>query len=151
MKGSKLVEMLQCEFSFHPTHLSHRISYTETSRAFSTPKKAKLLPFDHVFPEPGSTLFTPLRTAILYADVTSPNFRDLHEYLMASAMKLPPKIQYVFRHVPPPKLTEGLPKREYLSGYGVGLDLKKMDYLALDDRRTSAGENTGNYFNAVRC
>jgi len=60
---------------------------------------------------------------------------------MESAAKLPPKIQYVFRHVPPPKLTEGLPKREYLSGYGVGLDLKKMDYLALDDRRTSAGEN----------
>lgn len=60
---------------------------------------------------------------------------------MASATQLPPKIQYVFRHVPPPKLTEAAPKREYLSGYGVGLDLKKMDYLALDDRRSGAGEN----------
>lgn len=29
--------------------------------------------------------------------------------------------------------------RNYLSGYGVALDLKKMDYLALDDRNANAG------------
>jgi len=28
---------------------------------------------------------------------------------------------------------EGI-KKTYLSGYGVSLDVKKMDYLALDDR-----------------
>jgi UDP-glucose:glycoprotein glucosyltransferase len=28
------------------------------------------------------------------------------------------------------------PKKQFLTGYGVGLDLKKTDYLALDDRRS---------------
>lgn len=45
---------------------------------------------------------------------------------------LPPKLTYVFRYVPPKR--EGPITREYLSGYGVGLDLKKTDYLVMDDR-----------------
>ncbi|KAH6906727.1 hypothetical protein BKA70DRAFT_1372357 [Coprinopsis sp. MPI-PUGE-AT-0042] len=40
------------------------------------------------------------------------------------------RVEYVLRHVPPP--TKNPPNT--LSGYGVALDLKKMDYLALDDR-----------------
>lgn len=42
-------------------------------------------------------------------------------------------MQYIFRPIPIP--SEGSAnEKNYLSGYGVTLDLKKMDYLALDDR-----------------
>ena len=43
-------------------------------------------------------------------------------------------MEYVFRHIPPE--TVDTSARNYLSGYNVVLDLKKMDYLALDDRHT---------------
>jgi hypothetical protein len=42
-----------------------------------------------------------------------------------------PRVQYIFRPIP---LKEPAKEKTYLSGYGVTLDLKKMDYLALDDR-----------------
>ncbi|KAF8190189.1 hypothetical protein K438DRAFT_2018604 [Mycena galopus ATCC 62051] len=84
-----------------------------------------LLAFDHVLPAPTRTLpdARPPRTAILYAALApsaqnaNPNFRALHSYLFALAR----------REVPP------------VDGYGVSLDLKKMDYLALDDRHAHAG------------
>ncbi|KAG8817724.1 hypothetical protein FRC18_000376, partial [Serendipita sp. 400] len=102
------------------------------------PKKPKLLPFDHIYPDPGTTIFSPSRTAILYADITSSNFRDLHEALLKHATSLPPKLQYVFRYVTPPKLSNGIEtKKQFLTGYGVGLDLKKTDYLVVDDRRAA--------------
>ena len=34
---------------------------------------------------------------------------------------------------------KGEGRKGYLSGYGVFLDLKKMDYLALDDRNSHGG------------
>lgn len=37
---------------------------------------------------------------------------------------------------------EGEGRKGYLSGYGVFLDLKKMDYLALDDRNSHGGTYT---------
>lgn len=46
------------------------------------------------------------------------------------------RIEYILRHVPPENIDAS--KRSYLSGYSVALDLKKMDYLALDDRHISA-------------
>jgi UDP-glucose:glycoprotein glucosyltransferase len=42
-------------------------------------------------------------------------------------------VQYIFRPIPPKGAAN---EKTYLSGYGVTLDLKKMDYLALDDRLT---------------
>jgi UDP-glucose:glycoprotein glucosyltransferase len=69
--------------------------------------------------------------AILYASLQSSNFRGLHSHLLKLSSGSTPRVQYIFRPIPP----KG-PAREktYLSGYGVTLDLKKMDYLALDDR-----------------
>ena len=78
------------------------------------------------------TTDVPSHTAFLYADVSSPNFRELHVELLALSTAFPPKLTYVFRHVP--SKHEGPTPREYLSGYGVGLDLKKTDYLVMDDR-----------------
>lgn len=50
-----------------------------------------------------------------------------------------PHVEYVLRHISPAKPSD---RSSTLSGYGVGLDLKKMDYLALDDRfAKTAGKN----------
>ncbi|KAK0458728.1 UDP-glucose:glycoprotein glucosyltransferase-domain-containing protein, partial [Desarmillaria tabescens] len=99
---------------------------------FSRPK---ILPFDHVNPSPSLTLNTPPRTAILYASLDSENFRELHSYLLSHASSN--NIEYIFRYIPP-KQADDAP-RSFLSGYGVALDLKKMDYLAVDDRNMNGG------------
>jgi UDP-glucose:glycoprotein glucosyltransferase len=96
--------------------------------------RPKILTFDHIYPPPSQTLDRPHRVAILYATLESKNFRELHTYLYAQASKAVPHIEYVLRYVPP---QEPRSIKNYLSGYGVALDLKKMDYLAVDDRLSS--------------
>lgn len=104
------------------------------------PARPKTLPFDHILPSQQYMHETPTHTAILYASLSSPNFRELHDYLLAQSSAAAPRVEYVLRHIPPDDRDES--ERNYLSGYGVFLDLKKMDYLALDDRHSHAGELT---------
>ncbi|EJC97612.1 uncharacterized protein FOMMEDRAFT_171561 [Fomitiporia mediterranea MF3/22] len=100
--------------------------------------RPKLLPFDHILPDPSRSLEPPPRTAIFYASPTSRNFRELHSYLYKLASTPKPRVEYVFRHIPTlPDGDESIGK-SYLSGYGVALDLKKTDYLAVDDRRSAS-------------
>lgn len=102
----------------------------------STPfSRPKILSFDHVSPSPSLTLDTPPRTAILYASLDSENFRELHSYLLSHASSN--SIEYVLRYIPPQHADDA--PRSFLSGYGVALDLKKMDYLAVDDRNMNGG------------
>ena len=116
-------------FHFYSTH-AFRIS-----ESFPKPHK---LAFDHIHPTSGQALGSPPRTAILYASFQSTNFRQLHSHLLRLSSGPSPRVQYIFRPIPP----EGaVGEKGYLSGYGVTLDLKKMDYLALDDRR-SHGRST---------
>ncbi|KAL6299204.1 glycosyltransferase family 24 protein [Sparassis latifolia] len=109
--------------------------------------RPKLLPFDHVQPSPARVLARPPRTAIFYASLSSSNFRELHSYLYATSSAPNPHIEYVFRAIPPEN--RDLSLRTYLSGYGVALDLKKMDYLALDDRRQGSSGQTAESDGAV--
>lgn len=44
-------------------------------------------------------------------------------------------MEYILRYVPP--AGREVAQRNYLSGYGVALDLKKTDYLVVDDRQAS--------------
>jgi len=88
-------------------------------------------PFDHIHPPPDRRLVGPQRTAILYASLQSSNFRELHSHLLWLSSGPAPRMQYIFRPIPP---KESVNEKSHLSGYGVTLDLKKMDYLALDDR-----------------
>ena len=69
--------------------------------------------------------------ATLYASLQSSNFRELHSHLLRLSSGPTPRVQYIFRPIPPKGSAN---EKTYLSGYGVTLDLKKMDYLALDDR-----------------
>lgn len=105
------------------------------------PQPVKLLPFDHTLPNPSTAIDLPLYHAVLYANLTSPNFRELHNELLVLSTSLPPKLTYVFRYVPPN--SDSPITREYLSGYGVGLDLKKTDYLVMDDRFAKRKGATG--------
>ncbi|KAJ7185207.1 UDP-glucose:glycoprotein glucosyltransferase-domain-containing protein [Mycena filopes] len=100
--------------------------------------RPKLLPFDHIYPPPARTLDRPARTAILHASLDSPNFRELHSHLFALADKPSAAIEYVLRPRPASGADRDDAPRNFLSGYGVSLDLKKMDYLALDDRNAHA-------------
>ena len=113
---------------FYYTHALESISSAQT--------RPQILTFDHISPPPHLIVDRPPRTAILYASLTSPNFRELHTYLLRIVNQLNPHVEYVFRHIPPTTRSNG---RSYLSGYGVALDIKKMDYLALDDRHSSSG------------
>ncbi|KAF5378749.1 hypothetical protein D9615_006978 [Tricholomella constricta] len=94
--------------------------------------RPQLLTFDHVYPSSARTLQRPPRTAIFYASLSSANFRELHSYLLSLADKPHPHVEYVFRHIPPKARDDRF--RNSLSGYGVALNLKKTDYLAIDDR-----------------
>lgn len=111
---------------------------TDQSKFTNPPQ---LLTFDHVFPTSAPST---AKTAILYGSVSSPNFFSLHHALYQLAKREDHPIKYVYRHLPP--LSSESPNPAYLTGYGVGLDLKKMDYLALDDRRTrgAASNKAGN-------
>ncbi|KAH9848797.1 glycosyltransferase family 24 protein [Lenzites betulinus] len=108
------------------------IDSPEAAAKHTSPSSPKLLPFDHILPDPARTPSAPPHTAVLYASVESTNFRALHSYLYAAASAPSPSVSYVFRPVPP--VDRSLDVRTHLSGYGVALHLKKMDYLAVDDR-----------------
>lgn len=95
------------------------------------PARPKLLPFDHIYPPPNQVLERPPHTAILYGSLSAPNFRELHNYLLKLANSSKPLVEYVFR---PIRSKGAAASQGDLTGYGVTLDLKKMDYLALDDR-----------------
>jgi len=120
-----------------------RIDSDGTSSQTATFVRPPLLSVDHVYPSLASSLAHPNRTAILYADVFSHNFRQLHNALYEHAKPTAgeQQIQYVVRYAPPTGSRDDAP-RSYLSGWGVALDLKKMDYLAMDDRRTGSREET---------
>lgn len=61
----------------------------------------------------------------MYADILSDDFPVLHR-------KLSSKPRIVFRWRP---TSNAVPSHKLvLSGYGVGLDLKRVDYITIDDR-----------------
>lgn len=99
--------------------------------------KPKRLPLDHVH-RTSPSIEEPRYTAIHFADPTAPSFRALHEALLS----LEPNVEYVLRWAKgTTEHGKGQPS-SHLSGYGVSLDLKKMDYLVLDDRNQHQAHTT---------
>jgi len=108
--------------------LNRLVEISTTVSDFESQPKVKRLQTDHTPPLQPS--LNPSRwTAIHYADPMSSGFKSLHNTLL----HLSPEVEYVLRWARPTIAGDG----PYLSGYGVALDLKKMDYLAVDDRRRS--------------
>lgn len=101
----------------------------------STSTPALLLPFDHIYPQDHTPVDPSKPTYVLYANPNSKEFFNLHSYLSKKAIA--GLINYVLRWKPAVKASG---KKQSLSGYGVGLDIKKADYLAIDDRNLDASE-----------
>jgi UDP-glucose:glycoprotein glucosyltransferase len=112
--------------------------------------KMKRLQTDHT-PYLQPSLDAPRWTAIHYADPMAPEFNSLHSALLSLSLD----VEYVLRWARPVIASDG----PYLSGFGVALDLKKMDYLALDDRASSTSRDhpsgnesqEGNEHDALSC
>lgn len=88
-------------------------------------------PFDHKLERKGTPRAAP--TAVLYARPLSPNFHALHRYLFDRATNAQGAFRYILRWAPDDSTTATT--SGYLAGYGAALDLKKVDYLVIDDRK----------------
>ena len=76
--------------------------------------------------------------AVLYADITSPEFGPFHQLLAAKAQA--GEVTYRLRHVrsaADAAKGDGL-ERLPVNGYGVELALKRTDYIVIDDREADA-------------
>ncbi|CZT01255.1 probable UDP-glucose:glycoprotein glucosyltransferase precursor [Rhynchosporium agropyri] len=84
------------------------------------------LQFDRVLGSPSSP------ASILYADITSPTFGQFHKTLVKTARE--GKTSYRIRHR---KAVDSKNKPLIIPGYGVELQLKRTDYIVIDDREES--------------
>jgi UDP-glucose:glycoprotein glucosyltransferase len=96
--------------------------------AFETVSKysggsVELLPDDRIY---GTNPDAPL--AVLYGDILTESFSIFHSGLLSSAYQ--GKVQYLLRYKP----SANRISKPNLSGYGVGLSVKRTDYLVIDDR-----------------
>ncbi|KAI5863594.1 glycosyltransferase family 24 protein [Durotheca rogersii] len=100
-------------------------SLTNAKGDISDGSQSRSLPFDR-------TLGTGPE-AILYADITDPGFGPFHESLARMARE--GEISYRLRYrIGQKEKREALP----VNGYGVELQLKRTDYIVIDDREAQA-------------
>jgi UDP-glucose:glycoprotein glucosyltransferase len=76
--------------------------------------------------------------ATLYADITTPQFKTWHSTLSATAKA--GKTSYRIRHKPSSKASDS---PLVVNGYGVELQLKRTDYIVIDDRQKEEGHAGG--------
>jgi UDP-glucose:glycoprotein glucosyltransferase len=91
------------------------------------------LPFDRIL---GCT--TCDKDSILYADITSPSFREFHKTVSKTAKE--GLTSYRVRYKPN---KTAVPQPLLVSGYGVELALKRTDYIVIDDRKKDDGAEEG--------
>ncbi|GAA5851766.1 hypothetical protein JCM9279_004400 [Rhodotorula babjevae] len=128
--------------------------------------RPRLYPFDHVTPRVAA-----LPRFVLYASPTSPTFPQLFTFLFSLSNPKPPtqsnpkaqppaltgapsptvppparsyapRLQLVLRWKPSTKARLEQ-KKLVLGGYGAALDIKKSDYLVIDDRLAGASSSSG--------
>lgn len=107
--------------------------YRIGSKALAAPKS---YPFDHL----SDNFDSSLPVAVLYASPTEPGFDPLFKLLrqlsaVGSADVASPRVRFALRWKPESTTNQS---KLVLSGYGAGLDIKKTDYLVIDDRATGA-------------
>jgi UDP-glucose:glycoprotein glucosyltransferase len=73
--------------------------------------------------------------AILYADITAPQFKKWHKTLSKTAKE--GKTSYRVRHKPS---LQAPTSPLVVNGYGVELQLKRTDYIVIDDRQAEHGD-----------
>ncbi|CCU82919.1 UDP-glucoseglycoprotein glucosyltransferase precursor [Blumeria hordei DH14] len=122
------------DLSAYQLALSMRVSAPRIESHYqyyrTAPRNTKLelniheLEFDRIFGNVSA------KTAILYADITSPTFGEFHRMLMNQA--LDGNLSYRIRHKNPE--FKSISKPISTSGWGVELALKSTDYIVIDDR-----------------
>ncbi|KAJ8108408.1 hypothetical protein OPT61_g8197 [Boeremia exigua] len=90
------------------------------------------LPFDRIL---GNSSALP---TILYADITAPRFKKFHKTVSRTAKE--GKTSYRIRHKPSLK---GPTSPLVVNGYGVALQLKRTDYIVIDDRQAAQSDKVG--------
>lgn len=108
----------------------------ETVSATQSSVKVPQYPFDHVLESPDSPAESP--TAVFYARPLSSNFVPLYSTLHTRATQhnvYKTHFRFILRWAPllAQNNSAGL-SSGFLAGYGAALDLKKVDYLVIDDR-----------------
>ncbi|ETN42534.1 uncharacterized protein HMPREF1541_01691 [Cyphellophora europaea CBS 101466] len=94
--------------------------------AFETSEN--VLPFDRVLGPAEAP------ASIIYADITHPLFADFHNTISETARD--GTTSYRIRYRPSETRSEPVP----LSGYGVELNLKRTDYIVIDDREAGSAD-----------
>jgi UDP-glucose:glycoprotein glucosyltransferase len=89
------------------------------------------LPFDRVL---GNSSALP---TIVYADITAPRFKKFHKTVSRTAKE--GKTSYRVRHKPSLK---GPKTPLVVNGYGVELQLKRTDYIVIDDRQAAQSDGS---------
>jgi UDP-glucose:glycoprotein glucosyltransferase len=87
------------------------------------------LPFDRILGDSANEL-----SSIVYADITSPSFAKFHKTLSQTAKE--GKTSYRIRHKPSSRASNS---PLFVNGYGVELQLKRTDYIVIDDRQSEQG------------
>ena len=108
----------------------------------NTMEDIELYDFDHIYDNDEISSNINRVRVILYGVVGETDFNNFHEKLLSYATA--GNIEYIVRHAP--FLTIMMKKapitpRTYLKGFGISLDLKSMEYKALDDRELSEEED----------
>jgi len=75
---------------------------------------------------------------VVYADIDSPEFPDWHEVLLE--MAITGRVSYVLRYRPSINVNVRNDKVS-LAGHGMRFDVKSTDYLVIDDRMKTNGED----------
>jgi UDP-glucose:glycoprotein glucosyltransferase len=81
--------------------------------------------FDHTYP---SATEQSNPTAILFGTIGTREFLDLHSFLRSEADSS--RLRYIFRHLVPTS-----EDKVALSGYGVELAIKSLEYKSVDDSK----------------
>ncbi|KAF9733467.1 hypothetical protein PMIN03_005521 [Paraphaeosphaeria minitans] len=98
--------------------------HLEGSQGSVKGERSYQMPFDRILGNSSHAL-----PAILYADITAPSFAEFHKTLSKTAHE--GKTSYRVRHKPSPNASK---TPLVVNGYGVALQLKRTDYIVIDDR-----------------
>ena len=93
-------------------------------------KNPEALPFDRILGDDTKPGATP---AVLYADITNPSFGQFHQTIRETAKDGRTSYRVRYR-----RSSGGEMKPLTVNGYGIGLALKRTDYIVIDDRKAEA-------------
>ncbi|KAL4635767.1 UDP-glucose:glycoprotein glucosyltransferase 2 [Arapaima gigas] len=122
--------------AFVAIHGQHACSAKEVKKLLKTALDRPwpyLYKNDHKYPGANAT---DVPIAILYSEIGTKKFNNLHKLLSEKADK--GKLIYVLRHF----VKETKPEKMRLSGYGVELAIKSTEYKAVDDTRVKDAKPT---------